>query len=641
MLRRNQREFSSLFRFYLLRSRFCSRPCENDKDIKQFEATMKQRFFYYPTAALYGSSSGLFDLGPHGTSIKWNLIDSWKKMFIEEDENIFAIETASVVPEKVLNASGHVQKFQDLLVKGSVTAEYLRIDHLVQKQLEKRPNDEYRWNDVQEIVYSNDIPRIKQLLIEIGLTKNPSTSNELSEPIEFNLMFQTKLGVEGSRNAFLRPELAQGIFTNFVHLLRQTDGSLPFGVASVGNVFRNETSSRQGLIRTREFTLAELEYFFHPQDTTHSGLDKIPQETLLPILSAEQQKSSQDVVDTSIASIKESGLVTNDIILYYMHKAFVFLVQNGIDPSRIRFRQHMSNEMAHYANDCWDVEIESLQYGWIECVGIANRTNFDLMRHNEHSGRSNQLMVFVPFAKGKSYKEKVLQVKPVQPAFGKAFQNKSSAIIQYVNQLSASQLQLFHQNIQNSECVTVEIEGEQFELEKKHLSFKEIEVTRTGEHVIPHVIEPSFGINRILYCILEHSFRIRSIDAARSFLSLPATLAPITCEVLVMKKSPEYIDIMNSIGNKLSDQGIRHRKDAKTKSIGKRYSVIDEIGTPFVITIDDATEAESKESIDDATVTLRERNSMQQSRIQIRRLPQVLNDLYYQKKIWKDFVPHE
>ena len=620
--------------------RWCSRTCLDDNDIKQFESTMKQRFFYYPTAHLYGSTSGLFDFGPYGTSVKWNLVESWKKYFIDQQEDVYAIETSSVVPEKVLQASGHVQKFQDILVKDTVSFEYLRVDHLIQEHLEKQ-NKGNTWNDLQKIVYSNNLTKIKELLIDLNLTKNPATSNDLSDPLEFNLMFQTKIGVEGSRNAFLRPELAQGIFINFVHLIRQTDGSLPFGVGSVGNVFRNETSARQGLLRTREFTLAEMEYFFNPNEIYHPKYNEIPKDFKLPVLSAKQQEISSTPIMTSIQDIKQSNLVDNEILLYFMYKAFHFLISNGIREDKIRIRQHLSDEMAHYASDCWDIEIHTLQYGWIECVGIANRTNYDLSRHIEFGNKGNQLLVFVPFPDGKSYKEKQTILKPNQPQFGKTFKSDSSTIAGYLGKLSANQLSILQKELNSGtkDCF-IEIDGRNFNLHKDCVSFSEIEVNRTGDHIIPHVIEPSFGINRILYCILEHSYRIRDVDSSRNFLSLPYNLVPVHCEVLVMKKNDDsYIEIMEQIFMKLNSLGIKCRKDTKSSSIGKRYSVIDEIGTPFVITIDELSKEEfvsNNSNLESVSVTLRERNSMEQKRISLPVLPKILRDLCEQSLDWQN-----
>ena len=600
----------------------------NENEIKQFDSMMKRRFFFVPSGKLYEASSGLFDFGPHATAIKWKLLDSWKRNFIDWDENIFPVESSSVVSEDILEASGHVAKFQDVIVKDTITSEYVRVDHLIQEHLEKQKNSDENWNDLQKIVYSSKLDEIKVLLKKLGITKNPATGNEFSDPLEFNLMFKTQLGVEGKRFAYLRPELAQGIFTNFPNILRQSDGSLPFGGASIGNVYRNETSARQGLLRTREFTLAEIEFFFHPENPSHPRFTSLSMDTKLPILSASQQQKGESHRLKTLNEIQKEH-ETNEIFLYYMDKAFNFLVESGIDKNRIRFRQHLSDEMAHYAKDCWDIEIQTSQYGWIECVGIADRSNYDLSCHISKSPRvDNQLMVFVPFEGGKSIQKTELSIKPNQPNFGKTLKDKSSMVSKYLSDLSANEIEKIRENINNNDSITLEIEGNSFSISNDMLSFEEKTVSITGEHIVPHVIEPSFGINRILYCLLEHSFKIRESDETRTYLSLPPHLSPIICEVLVMKRDDSYNSVMDYIVKTLCNQNIHCKKSvqAKSRSIGKSYSIIDEVGTPFAITIDEQTITETNDSIKNATVTIRERNSMEQERIPIHDLQSYLQN---------------
>ena len=201
--------------------------------------------------------------------------------------------------------------------------------------------------------------------------KSPLTNNELTEPIEFNLMFQTHIGPSGAVKGFLRPETAQGIFVNFKRLLEFNQGKLPFAAAQIGNAFRNEISPRSGLIRVREFTMAEIEHFCDPVEKDHPKFAGV-QDTMMTLYSANNQMSGEAARQVRIGDAVASGTVANETLGYFLTRIQGFLIKIGVDGARLRFRQHMANEMAHYACDCWDAEILT-SYGWVECVGCADR----------------------------------------------------------------------------------------------------------------------------------------------------------------------------------------------------------------------------------------------------------------------------
>ena len=218
--------------------------------------------------------------------------------------------------------------------------------------------------------------------------KSPLTNNPLTEPIgekssplfphkifslsEFNLMFQTHIGPSGAVRGFLRPETAQGIFVNFKRLLEFNQGKLPFAAAQIGNAFRNEISPRSGLIRVREFTMAEIEHFCDPEDKSHPKFSGVT-ETVMTLYSACNQMNGEPARQVKIGEAVAGGTVANPTLGYFLTRIHNFLIKIGVDGSRLRFRQHMANEMAHYATDCWDAEILT-SYGWIECVGCADRS---------------------------------------------------------------------------------------------------------------------------------------------------------------------------------------------------------------------------------------------------------------------------
>ena len=186
--------------------------------------------------------------------------------------------------------------------------------------------------------------------------KAPLTNNPLTEPIEFNLMFQTHIGPSGAVRGFLRPETAQGIFVNFKRLLEFNQGKLPFAAAQIGNSFRNEISPRSGLIRVREFTMAEIEHFCDPVDKSHPKFSTAAN-TVMTLYSANNQMGGEAAKLVSIGDAVTSGMVANQTLGYFMVRIQEFLLAMGVDSSRLRFRQHMANEMAHYACDCWDAEL--------------------------------------------------------------------------------------------------------------------------------------------------------------------------------------------------------------------------------------------------------------------------------------------
>jgi glycyl-tRNA synthetase len=212
----------------------------------------------------------------------------------------------------------------------------------------------------------------------------PETGNPVTEPVLFNLMFDTQIGPTGQFKGYLRPETAQGHFLNFKRLLESNNEQMPFASASIGKSFRNEISPRQGLLRVREFTMAEIEHYVHPERKKHDRFDEV-KDIKLPLYSKERQMAASGPVTMTIGEAVSTGMVNNETLGYFLARIYLFLLKIGIDSERIRFRQHMANELAHYATDCWDADIKS-SYGWIECVGCADRSAFDLTAHSKVTG---------------------------------------------------------------------------------------------------------------------------------------------------------------------------------------------------------------------------------------------------------------
>ena len=248
-----------------------------------------------------------------------------------------------LTPENVLKASGHVDKFADLMVKDVKNGECFRLDHLIKAQLEKVKSDKKTTPETrircEEIIVKLDGMKkeeMKAIMDEFQM-KSPLTGNDLTEPLEFNLMFQTHIGPSGLMKGFLRPETAQGIFVNFKRLLEFNQGKLPFAAAQIGNAFRNEISPRSGLIRVREFTMAEIEHFCDPSDKHHPKFDSVAN-VEVSLYSAQCQMEGKSVYKTTIGQAVSEGTIANQTVGYFMARIQTFLVKCGVDPSKLRFR---------------------------------------------------------------------------------------------------------------------------------------------------------------------------------------------------------------------------------------------------------------------------------------------------------------
>jgi glycyl-tRNA synthetase len=440
----------------------------------------------------------------------------------------------------------------------------------------------------------------------------PQTNNELTFPEPFHLMFATSIGPGNQTPGFLRPETAQGIYVNFKKLYQYNGSKLPFACAQIGTVFRNEISPRSSLLRVREFTLAEIEYFVHPKYKSHPKFFQVENMVLkLYTQSAQKIQESQvkninqpPIVETTIGEAVRQKWINNEILGYFMGRTFLFLVSVGIHPDRIRFRQHLQDEMAFYACDCWDAEIHN-SYGWVETVGIADRSTFDL---NAHSSSSHKLTAFVPIDGG-SKQISWIKVKPILSAIEKQHQEDKhviAATLSKYDENQANQLKFDLSNEAQKHLLVLD-NKKVIEITADMVQIQEKTNTITGENITPGVIEPSFGIGRILYSVLEHCYSIRG---NRVVLSFPPAVAPIKVAIFfhaVQVENSPYLELILSL---LSEFDISSKVDESSASIGKKYARMDELGVPFALTVD-------SETLPFHSVTLRERDSMDQVRVQL------------------------
>jgi glycyl-tRNA synthetase len=538
----------------------------------------RRRGFLWPAFELYGGAAGFYDYGPLGAPLKRRIEDIWRQYFVIA-EGFAEIEAPTIGVEGIFQASGHLSGFSDPLTGCKECKEVYRADHLIKHIIE-----------VPDALTNEEIYRCMQ---ENEITC-PECGGELSSVYEFNLMFKTMIGPGNKMTGYMRPETAQGMFINFPRLLRYFRGALPFAAVQIGKSYRNEISPRQGVIRLREFTQAEAEIFIDPRDKTHPRFDEV-KDIRMKFYSQEAQEKGKEE-EMSFGEAVEKGVVAHQTLAYYVARTYQYLLAVGIDPQKLRFRQHKSDEMAHYAADCWDAEVLLDRLGWIELVGVADRTDYDLKAHTTVS--KVNLSVFVNYDQPKKRKKTV--VKPDFKALGPMFKSKAKAVGEALRALAPEQLA--------GEKIQVNIDGETIDIDRSLVSFESVEEEVRGEEVVPHVIEPSFGIDRILYSILDHSYYEDEIDGEkRAVLRFKPQVAPIEVAVLPLMDRSELVGPAKKILEELRSRGMRTDYDT-SGSIGRRYRRNDEIGTPYEVTID-------YETIEEGTVTIRDRDSMSQVRV--------------------------
>lgn len=434
----------------------------------------KRRGFIYQGSDVYGGLSGTWDYGPLGVQLKRNIMNLWWRMFVDERDDIYGVDAAILMNPKVWKASGHVDTFVDPLCEDTVNHRRYRTDHILKDN----------GIDVDGLT----MEQMDEVIAEKGI-KSPD-GNPLSKSRTFNMMFKTSVGATESEDSvvYLRPETAQGIFTNFKNVVDSFYPDLPFGIAQQGKAFRNEIAPRDFVFRSREFEQMEIEYFVNPENW-------------------------QEAFDELLKSTHE------------------FLEALGLDPKNIHELDVPPEDRAHYSEKTIDIEYD-FPIGKEELMGIAYRTDFDLMNIQRVSGKSMEYTI-----KG------------------------------------------------------------------------------TNEKFVPHVIEPSFGVERALMAVLSSAYREDEQNGSkRVYLALPEHLAPVKFAVSpLLKNKPELVEKAREIYANLSKKNPGRVMWDDNGNIGKRYRRQDEIGTPHCVVIDFQT-------LEDDTVTIRERDTTEQRRVNIKDL---------------------
>ncbi len=473
-----------------------------------------QRGFLLPSAEIYGQWGGFYDYGPLGSQIKRHIENIWRSRILR-DEEFHEVETSIILPEAVLKASGHAANFTDPLTNCGKCKKSWRADTL----LEEKTKTSWAGKNPTEL---------SQALAANGITC-PDCKGELLPVGSFNLMFATQVG-GGGNTAYCRPETAQGIFLDFPRIFRQTGSKLPIGIGQVGRSFRNEISPRQGLVRMREFTQMELEYFFNPKNQAMQKFASVAdyKTRVKPACEGKEENLCPPVEEVTLADGIKKGYFPNEIFAYFVYKAAEYYKFVGIPENKFHFKVLAKNEMPHYSKGNVDLEVQT-SYGWIETVGIAYRTDFDLSSHAKHS--KQDLSVFVEEEKGR---------------------------------------------------------------------------------IIPHVVEPSFGVDRLFYCLLESCYRPKTPERDWEWFAFPPFVAPYVAGVFPLMKKDGLAEKAEEVAGKLRALGLDARY-SESGSIGKRYARADEVGVPYCITIDYQTK-------EDETVTIRFRDDGKQIRMKISEL---------------------
>ncbi len=465
-----------------------------------------RRGFFYPSGKIYGGLRGFYDYGPLGAEMRRDLINDWWGYFVESRGDVYGIYGAVITHPRTWEASGHVESFIDYIVKCTRCGEEYRADHLLE--------------DAGVKVVELTREELARLIREHGI-RCPRCGGELSEPEPFNLMFSTHVGPKRTKAsiAYLRPETAQLIFTNFKNIVFTMGATLPFGIAQYGKAFRNEISPRNFLFRLREFEQMEIEYFVNPKKMDDCPYFKEVENLEINVLTAEDQERGVDEARPArLGDLVDTGVIQNKWHAYWIGESLRWMHRLGLRPEHLRVREHVKTELAHYAAQTFDVEYYFPYMGWKEIEGISNRTDYDLRRHMEYSG-------------------------------------------------------------------------------------EELHIIDEGEKIVPYVIEPSFGVERIIMALLTEGY---TKHKKRITLRLSPRVAPYKLAVFPLVTKEGLDEKAWEIYLRL--RGVyRSYYDAKG-SIGKRYAKADEIGVPLCITVDGQT-------LEDGTVTVRFRDTREQIRI--------------------------
>jgi glycyl-tRNA synthetase len=570
-------------------------PCDKFTAVNELA---RRRGFYWQSFEIYGGVSGFVTYGPLGARLKQNIENKLRELFVNR-MGILEMESSIIAPGKVFEASGHVDHFKEPMVECSNCHRRFRADHLL-----------------EEMAKTSCVETEKMTLTEIkdALEKNnvacPECGGTFNAPQQYLTMFETTIGPYAGATGYGRPEAAQGIFVEFNRLYAAAREKLPFGVIQIGHALRNEISPRQGLIRLREFTIADLEFFFDPEEPKCTLLPEVENETLRLLLAEPRQRGSEEAVEMTVKEALEKKIILAEWQAFFMAMAKKLLTQIGVPPDKQRFIEKCPWEKAHYSSQSFDQEVYVDRWGWIEVSGHAFRTDFDLGCHQRASGAD--LRVYKEYETPMESEQ--LVVKPVMAKLGPTFKNEAAKVAALLEKA-------------DPEAVAASMKKDRFYMVEdykilpEHVNVITQKTVSRGKHFIPYVVEPSFGSDRLFYVALEYAYNLKD---DRVVMSFPRTIAPTQLGVYPLVSKGGLVEKAEETRKLLTAEGFMVEFD-EAGSIGRRYARADEAGIPLGITVD-------YDTLKDGTVTIRDRDSWRQVRTPISELSTLLHG-YFQGKL--------
>ncbi len=577
----------------------CSKPAF-DK-FTAINELARRRGFFWPSFEIYGGSGGFVTYGPLGTRLKQNVEAKLRDLFVKKI-GIYEMESSIIAPGKVFEASGHVDHFKEPMVECHNCHTRFRADHLLEEKGISSAEAEKMTLD-----------KIKEEIERHGVVC-PDCGGKFGEPQRYLTMFQTTIGPYFGAVGYGRPEAAQNIFVEFNRLYTTARERLPFGVIQIGHALRNEISPRQGLIRLREFTISDLEFFFDPEEPCCRFLCEVENEVLPILLCETRLKECEDTTDLTVREALDRKVIRSEWQAFFMAMAKKLLVDLGVPAEKQRFIEKLTWEKAHYSSQSFDQEVLVDRWGWVEVSGHAYRTDYDLTCHMKASGVD--MTVYKEYANPVEKEE--LVVKPIMAKLGPVYKGEAGKVAALLAKIPAQEVADAMKKQGSFMVENYEILPEQVDISRQKIIVR-------GTRFVPHVVEPSFGSDRLFYVALEYAYGIKD---DRVVMSFPRSIAPIQVGVYPLMSKDGLDTKALEVHRILAKEGFMVEVD-ETGSIGRRYARADEAGVQLGITIDYTTQ-------ENGTVTIRDRDSWLQVRTSIKDLPELLHSYFQGKCNFKD-----
>ncbi|MDH7557554.1 MAG: glycine--tRNA ligase [Candidatus Bathyarchaeota archaeon] len=558
----------------------------------------RRRGFFWQSYEMYGGVSGFATYGPLGAKLKQNIENKLRELFVNK-LGILEIESPIIAPSKVFEASGHVDHFKEAMVECLKCKKRFRADHLLQEfaRMTEAEAEKLSLKELKAAIKKHNI-------------KCPECGGTFSEPKLFLTMFKTTIGPYSGAVGYGRPEAAQGIFVEFRRLYEMAREKLPFGVLQIGHALRNEISPRQGLIRLREFTIVDLEFFFDPEEPDCFLLKDVENEKLRLLLAETKLRESEEITEVTVKEALKKGLIKAEWQAVFMAYAKRLLIDLGVPTEKQRFIEKLPWERAHYSLQSFDQEVYVERWGWVEVSGHAYRTDYDLKQHMNFSGED--LQIYKEYAK--PVEKEQLIIKPVMAKLGPTFKSEAAKVAEMLSKADPEKIEA---SLKKNKYYTLG----KYKILPEDVTITRQKIIERGKRFIPHVVEPSFGSDRLVYVTLEYAYNVKD---DRAVLSFPRDIAPIQVGVYPLVSKDGLPQKALEVYNMLLGEGFAVEYD-EAGSIGRRYARADEIGAALGVTVD-------YETLKNDTVTIRDRDSWKQVRTKIENLPELLHK-YFKKKI--------